>query len=347
VPSNESFRDPVGLAKRMLTAKEPAARAALARAALEVAAKPLDRALERRERARLDAAPPSDAPLLLIVGPPRSGTTLVYQVLARRLPVSYPTNLSALFPRAPITAQARFGRRAHRRESLPRSYYGQTRHLHDPNDAFHLWDRWLGPQRYRGPDTIDAGAVEQMRRFFDAWRATFPQPFVNKNNRNTDCMRLLADALPEARFLVVRRDPLETLQSLLVARRVVQGDARRGWGLRSRDATEDGPLGAVAAVCDQLVEIEQRLRADCAAVGAARVVEVTYEGFCTDPEAVSVTAGALVGVAPVGGTPVAPIPRRPQRELAPPQLEWAGERLRRGYDGATGSAPPPMASGRS
>jgi len=265
----------------------------------------------------------------LIVGPPRSGTTLVYQTIARRLPVSFATNLSALFPRSPISAQELFGRRVTSSRDV-RSYFGQTRGLLDANDAFHLWDRWLGSERYRGPAHIPPDAARDMRRFFDAWRARFAAPFVNKNNRNTDCLLQLAGALPEARFMVVRRDPLETLQSLLTARRVVQGDVRRGWGLRSHDAQGDEPLAAVEAVCDQLVEIERRLHADCAAIAPGRLLEVSYAQFCTAPDDVVSSAGELIGVIPKAGrTP--PITHRIPHELSRAELQWAEQRLERAY----------------
>jgi hypothetical protein len=328
---NDSFRDPVGLVRRMLGAPEPAARASLARAALEIAAKPLDRALQRREERLLAAAPPSDAPMLLIVGPPRSGTTLVYQTVVRRLPVSFATNLSALFPRAPIAAQALFSRSRHTTGTDLRSYFGQTRALFDANDAFHLWDRWLGTERYRAPDVIAPDAVRAMRRFFDAWSWRFPAPFVNKNNRNTDCLRQLAEALPEARFVVVRRDPLETLQSLLIARQVVQGDVARAWGLRSHDARHAGTRAAVEAVCEQLVEIERRLRADCAVIAPGRLLEVSYAQFCTAPDDVVSACAALIGVEPLAGT-TPPIARRVPHELALSDLEWAEERLGAAYE---------------
>jgi hypothetical protein len=328
--TNASFRDPVGLVRRMMTAPEPAARAALGRAALEVLAKPLDLALEPFEQRLIERAPPSDQPMLLIVGPPRSGTTFVYQTLVRRLPLSYATNLSALFPRSPISAQSRLARGRKTKSTDVRSYFGQTRGLLDANDAFHLWDRWLGIERYRAPDRLSPTSVYAMRRFFDAWRHRFPAPFVNKNNRNTDCMRVLADSLPEARFLVVRRDPLETLQSLLMARRVVQGDVRRGWGLRSNDAEGDDETAATEAVCDQLVQIEQRLRADCAAIAPTRLVEVTYADFCAAPEEVVRAAAGLVGVTPRPGI-ATPTPRHVPHELSLRDMEWAEARLEPAY----------------
>ncbi len=302
VAAHQSFRDPVGLARRMAFAPVPAARSALLRTALGVAAIPLDRWLARRERGLVAAAPASHQPLLLIVGAPRSGTTLVYQTLARALPVSYPTNLSALFPHAPITAQAAFSRRhvdpnpRIETRAVPRSFYGQTRGFANTNDAFHVWDRWLGGERYRAPDSLPPETVAAMRQFFDAWRSRFPDPFINKNNRNTDCIDLLAVALPEARFLVVRRDRAATERSLLVARQVVQGDVRRAWGLRSRDADHgEDPLEVVR---EQLDVIEARLRTQCATVAPERLGEIDFAEFVAEPRGTVEVAARLLELEP-------------------------------------------------
>lgn len=56
-----------------------------------------------------------------------------------------------------------------------------------------------------------ARSTPEMRRFFSAWAAAFRSPFVNKNNRLVSVIPELADALPHAVFLVVRRDPLPTV----------------------------------------------------------------------------------------------------------------------------------------
>jgi LPS sulfotransferase NodH len=320
-----SFRDPIGLARRMVGSRDPAALATLARTVATVVAKPLDIVLRRGERRITADPPPSHEPMLFIVGAPRSGTTLVYQVLARHLPVSYPTNLSALFPSSPISAQQLFGRWLRRTPRGVGSFYGNTRSLRDVNDGFHIWDRWLGPERYTGRDSIGADERAEMRRFFDAWRALFAQPLINKNNRNTDSMAIIADVFPEAHFLVVRRDPLCTLQSLVVARQVVQGTGRHGWGLHSRDAASDNIADVIDAVCDQLVEIERRLCDGCAAITPERLLEVSYEAFCADPRPVVLDVAERLGVEPRLDR-LQPLEVRTP-DLADPNLRRAADRL--------------------
>ena len=280
--THANFRDPVGLAIRMLRSRDRAAYAALVLAASAAALTPLDHLLALAEERRVRAAVPSAHPLVLIVGAPRSGTTLLYQVLAHYLPVTYPTNLSALFPRAPITASRLFRPRTPR--VTTHSYYGNTAGLGGPNDGFHLWNRWLGVDRYRAVETLSDAAADDMRRFFGAWTAAFDRPFLNKNNRNADCIALLGRALPEARFVIVRRDPVYVAQSLLIARQQIQGDKSRKWGLRSLDQEADqGPLGYVDSVCMQIAEIERRIDEGCRTIAPERVIGVQYERFCERP----------------------------------------------------------------
>jgi hypothetical protein len=309
--THANFRDPVGLLTRMLRSGDRAARGVLIRELLGVVLLPLDRVLAGAERRRLAAAPDVMRPLVFIVGAPRSGTTLIYQALARYLPVTYFTNLSAMFPHAPLTASRLFLRNSSPTQPTFHNYYGNTVGMAGPNDGFHVWNRWLGTDRYRAPESLPDDVIADMRRFFSAWTATFDRPLLNKNNRNTDCIRLLARVFPEAYFVVVRRDPVYVAQSLVIARQHVQGDKGRRWGLRSLDQ-EPGTeaLGYIDSVCRQVVDIERRLTADCQAVSAARIIEVSYEAFCERP------ADAIGAVARrVWGTSADPV--KASRQLDP------------------------------
>jgi len=282
--AHANFRDPVGLVLRMLRSGDRAAREALVREAGQLVLSPLDRCLELIEERRLRAAGSSMLPLVLVVGSSRAGTTLVYQVLARYLPVTYFTNLSALFPRAPLTASRLFHRRAPSSRDGLHNYYGNTAGLTGPNDGFHVWNRWLGTDRYRAPASLPEATIARMRQFFAAWTEAFGRPLLNKNNRNADCVGLLGRALPEAFFVLVRRNAADIAQSLLLARQEIQGDKRRKWGVRSYDQeTASDPLGYVDSVCRQVVEVERTLRRDVPTLEPARIIEVRYEEFCADP----------------------------------------------------------------
>lgn len=284
-PKLDNFNDPIGLVGRMLRSGNRAAYSALFREALRLAAIPADMCLSLLERHSLKCPQTSDLPLLFIVGAPRSGTTLIYQTLDAYLDVVSPSNLTALFPRAPLTA-------ARIQNSLPdfhrpdfRNFYGQTTQLRGPNDAFHLWNRWLGEDRYQPANTITTAAAEQMKRFFDTWMTIFGKPFLNKNNRNSLAIELLARHLPNARFIVVERDPMFVAQSLIIARQQVQGDKTRGWGLQSHSTERNNdPLAYVNDVCQQILTISRDMERQLSTVSEHQIIRTSYEGFCERPQ---------------------------------------------------------------
>ncbi len=279
----DNFRNPFGLVSRMLLSGKPAAYAALFRAGVQLAVTPLDllAAQTRRFPAATDSA--NALPLLLIVGPPRAGTTLVYQYLAQTLDVTYPSNLNSLFPRSVLF------RRAHSRSTKPElaSYFGQTTGLNEPNDAFHIWNRWLGDDRYRTKTNLSENDALEMQRFFAAWTDHAERPFLNKNNRNCHSLAVLADALPQAHFVVVNRDPTAIVRSLIRARRTVQGDETCGWGLLSQEDHADDPLGYVRDVCEQVANANRILSEQVEKIDAASLHQTSYEQFCESPMALA------------------------------------------------------------
>jgi Sulfotransferase family len=324
--THANFTDPFGLLVRMLRSGDPVARAALVREVSTVVLSPLDRCLETAEARLVGQAHSTILPLLFIVGSSRAGTTFIYEALARYLPVTYFTNLSALFPRAPLTASRLFQRRPNTPKRSFRNYYGTTSGLAGPNDGFHIWNRWLGNERYRAPQTLTEHAIAGMRQFFAAWTQTFGRPLLNKNNRNADCIALLGRVLPEAFFVVVRRDPADLAQSLLVARQHVQGDKRRKWGLLSVDQQDaKDPLGYVDNVCQQIANVERKITEDCQTLPDTRFINVQYERFCADPDG-SITEissriwGSAVDTAIVKHE-LKPAPRSPgQRRVSPEEF---------------------------
>ena len=278
------FHDPFGLAWRIIRSGDRAALMAMGSSAGALALAPLDLALGRLEARMLDRAPSPRLPIVLICGPPRSGTTLVTQVLLDRLPFSYFNNITALFPRAPIIGMRLLGMRPKNAPIEARSYYGKSPQWHGPNDALYLWDRWFGSDRDRIPSTVDARNVRAMRAFFGAMEAAFGLPVLNKNNHLVTCAPLVADILPTARFICLRRDPLQLAQSLLKARLDIQGDPKTPYGVapppssaRPRSVAED-VVAQVRLYRRLMMDAQRRLPPE-------RFWVVDYERFCGDPAA--------------------------------------------------------------
>ncbi len=286
VPSG-NFKNPIGLLFRMLMSGQRVAYSALLHEAMRLLSRPLNSLLASREKRLCKNFASTAAPVILIVGAPRSGTTLVYQTLSRYMDVTYFSNLTSLFPNAPLAGTKLFRWLPRRQSADFQNYYGQTAGWHGPNDGFSVWNRWLGGDRYVPRTDLSPDECRSMGKFFGVWCATFGKPFLNKNNRNAGCLELLSEAIPQASFLVVRRNPLLVAQSLIKARQQVQGDKSTGWGLHSHSTgcTAD-PLAYVDDVCDQVLKIEAELEEQLKHLPQSRIIEFTYEDFCEAPDAI-------------------------------------------------------------
>ena len=280
----KNFNDPLGLVMRLGSQSGRIGKGILARELLSRIIRPIDYMLKPIESSLLKRTDGHDLRMILIVGPPRSGTTLVHQVLASCLDVSYFTNFNAMFLHSPLAAakylQTRFDPGPGKTENL----YGNTGGLWGANDAFHVWNRYLGSDRYDSEAKLPSGTVMEMRQFFAAWSHVTGKPILNKNNRNLAFASQLAEAFPSAHFIAIRREPLFVAQSLLKAREWVQGNRNIGWGLNSQNATgSDEGRSDLEAVCNQVVANEELFETQRGMIASQRWTEITYESFCENP----------------------------------------------------------------
>lgn len=277
------FNDPLGLAVRLIRTRHPAALFAMGAAAAGAATAPLDLLLKPLERRTVGDASTPRHPLILVCGAPRSGTTLVYQTLINHLPVAYFSNLTSLFPRSPLTSLRLFQRFLAAPAARYDSFYGRTPGLAGSNDALYLWDRWLGPDRARPPESLLDEAIADMQQFFAACDGLFNRPLVNKNNNLNVSAHLVAAALPHAHFVCVTREPGQLARSLYRARLDIHGTDATPYGLAAGVPTDGSDTDPVRSVCEQAMFFQRVAKMQQARIGADRFSIVRYEEFCRRP----------------------------------------------------------------
>lgn len=325
IPSQ--IRDPIGLTRRLFRTGDPAAFFAMQTALLGLALAPLDLALQVAEDRKTRRAGAPTRPMVFICGAPRSGTTLVHQVLINNLPVAYVNNLTAVFPRAPLTANRIF------RPAIPpngfshHSYYGKTDGFAGPNDGLHLWDRWFGTDRTRVRTALTAEEQRQMRQFFGAMQQQYDKPVVAKNNMLNACASLVADVLDTAYFICMSREPLLLAQSQLQARIEINGGDDLPYGLagtRRLDLDPDEDVCRQVLFHHHMAVTQQRL------VGADRFWIVRYESFCRNPSAlVEAVASKILGQDPSNGKRLAAFPVSDQVRIDPQRFRRLAATLSR------------------
>lgn len=288
------FRDPLGLVFRVLRRGGVEGRFAVWLSGLALLTTPIDLLLQHREQRIMAEAGPPTQPIVLVCGPARSGTTVMSQLLCRSSPVSYLTNLTAIFPRSPVAASLMTGVMPSP-EAVPiSSHYGRTAGLAAPNDGLHPWDRWLGGLRTRPDLDLLERSHDSMQRFFGAYEKMTGRPLVTKYNILNSIASEVARALPTARFVCMERQPLDLAQSLLVARSHVHGTIEEPYGLSPPSERLSDPI---ADVVRQVKYLLGQGRVQASLLGPERFRMVSYEDLCVRPrEIVSEISREWLGV---------------------------------------------------
>jgi hypothetical protein len=238
-------------------------------------------------------------PLILVMGPLRSGTTLFMQWLANTGLVAYPTNFLSRFYTAPIIGakiqllltDPRFNFRDELGEFGQQAEYfsenGKTKGVLAPNEFWYFWRRFLAePGR-------DVWTDDQLRRSMDAdtmlaeilgMMQVFQKPFAAKGMLFNYNISFLDSIFEQILFVQIKRDLVANVASVLDARKRQLGSEKSWYSFIIPEYDHLKNLDPVTQATGQVYYINQAVEQGLAVVDESRKLQVTYEDFCADPK---------------------------------------------------------------
>ena len=226
------------------------------------------------------ARPEIDRPLF-IVGCGRSGTTLLYDMLAPHPELAWFSNVTQRLPRLPQLAVLS---RAHALGALRTS---DLKFVPRPREGHRIWDsvRSAHPGDNGPLGAADASAedIAGMRRVVAThvrWHGR--TRFMNKNTRNSRRIGLLDAAFPDAIFVHVVRDPRATVASLL--RVAFWPDLPIWWtGDRTPEELHDAGWNPVRLAAEFWTREVSQVVEDLGSLDRSRSMTISYEELVEDP----------------------------------------------------------------
>ncbi len=228
-------------------------------------------------------------PVLFIIGAPRSGTTLLAQLLVSCGGFSYVSNFSARFWLAPylgMTVEKNLGLRDERPYWSYRSMFGVTKELMGPHEFGYFWRHWFryGESHKLSIQQLANIDTELLLKEIAAMESVYGLPFFFKNLVCGLQAGYLADRVPSSLFAVCKRDPLYNMQSLLLAREEVMGDRKAWFSLRPKEYQSLITLSPYEQVAGQIYFTLKDIEEGLYPSAQARVLEISYEDLCEDPQ---------------------------------------------------------------
>jgi LPS sulfotransferase NodH len=230
-------------------------------------------------------------PLIFVVGAPRSGTTLLSQLLAYCLDVGFVDNFAARFWLAPVHGIRLSKLIAGGPEAGAfESEYARTSRPTDIHEFGYFWRHWLNKHTF---DDVVHAAEHEDEIDWDGLRLTLAniqhelgRPLVAKNMLGAYHMPRLRRELGKVVFVCIERDPLDACVSILDARRKYYSDPASWWSYVPVEYPLLKDLDPWEQVAGQVHYLGAYYDHELAAVGADSSIRVSYQELCTDPAGV-------------------------------------------------------------
>lgn len=232
---------------------------------------------------------PETYPTLHIIGAPRSGTTLLSQLISSHLEIGYINNLIATFWRAPT-----YGIRLSKKlmpQGCPSSYqsdFGRTATIFEPHEFGYFWFSFLRYQEMLQQDEEFENRIpwDRLRLVLNNMTHAFGRPIVFKTFLLGWHIARMQKELPKTCFIRIRRDPTQNAISLLDLRQKVLGSKEKWASMKPREYhwLKEEPYWK--QVAGQVYYSEKSMTDQINQVNGRNVYEIFYEELCQNPKKV-------------------------------------------------------------
>ena len=227
---------------------------------------------------------PERFPTVHVIGAPRSGTTLLTQVLAAHTNIGYINNLIAAFWKAPVYGIRLSAQVVPRNTgSSYQSEFGRTKGIHEPHEFGYFWSELLDYQEMREPEEEKNIDWEHVRLIFTNMTRAYGGPILFKSLLLAWHIPQMQMTLPKTCWLHIRRDPIQNSLSLLRFRHQFLGSVEKWGSLKPKEYEWLANKPYWEQVAGQVYFLEKRYREQLKQIPKENILSLTYEELCNSP----------------------------------------------------------------
>ena len=227
-------------------------------------------------------------PIVFIVGAPRSGSTLLSQALAQTGSFSYVTNFVARFWMSPyigmLIEEALNIRKLECNQSFV-SKFGVTEGWVGPHEFGYFWSRWFrfGETHQLNDKELEDIDLDTLRQELAALQSIYNKPLCCKYLPCGLHIPFLAERFQNSIFVLCHRQPVYNMQSLLLARRNILGDAGHWWSLRPKEYPDLLSASPYEQIAGQIYYTLKEIETSFSSLSPERFLHILYDDLCSQP----------------------------------------------------------------
>lgn len=222
----------------------------------------------------------AESETIFLVGPPRSGTTICYQLLTHFFDVAYPDNLASLFPTSPIfgmwASKKVFAKRYHNSFS---SIHGHSLNdFHGPNEWEQMFDNYY-------TSTCESTKLHQLQGILAQFNyITKHHSAIFKTLKASLHIKEIAKAIPNSKFIYIKRRKEDVIRSIYKAKRRENVPESEVWYVRPEPLIGKNFTNEISQIAHQIDEINSAIDYAFDNLTEQRHLSLDYDGVCNDPK---------------------------------------------------------------
>jgi len=229
-----------------------------------------------------------DYPFLFVFGLPRSGTTLLTQVIAHSFDIGFINNLMARFWLAPVHG-VRLSKLilGTKKDTAYQSDYAATNELTDIHEFGYFWRYWLKKESFTG--VTKAKEIEKeidwpgLKKTLANLQHEFGKAMIFKNIFGSYHLQRLKEFLNKVIYIYIRRDPLDVAVSILAARRKYYRDLNTWWSYMPIEYDKIKDLDYWEQIAGQVYYLQRYYDTETDPSRLENVVQVEYSDLAHRP----------------------------------------------------------------
>jgi len=223
-------------------------------------------------------------PIVFIIGAPRSGSTILYQLITNFFDVNYINNLIHL-SRENLFFGFWLNRLVFKNKKHDnfQSNYGNTKKfgLNAPSEGGQIWYKWFSKDKiYFEKGSLSDKKIIQIRKLFYAIINKQQKPLIIKNLMTSQRLLPFSKIFPSAKFIFIKRLPEYNAQSIYKARKKLS--PHEWWSVKPKNYQDLLNFSLAEQSVKQVYYIEKQIMEDINLFPKKNIKIVNYEDLVSD-----------------------------------------------------------------
>ncbi len=224
---------------------------------------------------------------IFIIGLPRSGSTLLYQLMIRHFRLTYFSNLASVFYKYPVSISQYFinKQKSYVLEKYE-SEYGVTKGLYAPSEAGRIFRFWFSNDCSTGKRKI--------KKSISALSNIYGRPFIWKNLNLSFHVKIISEIFHNPLFILINRDMRFICQSIYLS--TFDSKNININGLSNRDLYDGKDV--LEKIARRICKIDKKIKKNLV-LHSNNYIEIQYSDLCNNlPKTLELISSKYDGLIP-------------------------------------------------